>query len=119
MFNKLKYILLFCCCIGVHGAFAQIINPNQQSTSPYTRPDTGRRAPARIMSDAETMDSLRKKEENKHDSVIFTSKFIRVTNERLLSDSTQVLPLDTGLVNFENYSPLYQPKHPKIGLGSL
>jgi hypothetical protein len=30
-----------------------------------------------------------------------------------------VFPLDTGLVNFENYSPLYQPRSPKIGLGNL
>ncbi|GAB3936124.1 putative porin [Mucilaginibacter myungsuensis] len=65
------------------------------------------------------MDSLRKREENKRDSIVFSSKFIRVTNERLLRDGTTLLPLDTTLTNFENYSPLFQPRKPKIGLGSL
>ena len=65
------------------------------------------------------IDTLRKQEEHARDSVIFTSKFIKVTNEVLLRDSTQIFPIDTGLTNFENYSPLYQPGDPKISLGHL
>ena len=45
-------------------------------------------------------------------------KFIRITNERLLKDSTHLLPLDTTLTNFENYNPLLQPRDPKIYLGN-
>jgi hypothetical protein len=118
MLHQIKYILLLLLCMGIRGAFAQYTNPNQQQNPLFGR-DTITRKPTRILTDAEMMDSLRKKEESKHDSVVFSAKFIRVTNEKLLSDSTVVVPLDTSLVNFENYSPLYQPKHPKIGLGSL
>jgi hypothetical protein len=121
MLNKFKYLLILLVCVFAQQGFAQFTNPNQQQqqqTNPYYR-DTTTRKPAKTLTGAQLMDSMRKKEENKKDSVIFTAKFIRVTNEQLLTDSTQVLPLDTGLVNFENYSPLYQPKHPTIGLGNL
>ena len=64
------------------------------------------------------LDSLRKKEEGSQDSVVFTSKFIRYTTLNLLKDSTQTYAIDTTLKNFHNYSPLYQPKKPTIGLGS-
>ena len=87
-------------------------NPNTNDTSRTNKP-------GKTLTGDQEIDAERQKEEKKRDSVIFTSKFIRVTNERLLSDSTQVFPLDTGLVNFENYSPLYQPRSPKIGLGNL
>ncbi|QKJ31607.1 putative porin [Mucilaginibacter mali] len=121
MFKKIKYLLLLMVCFFVKPAFAQFTNPNQtqQQQQSSMFPDTTTRRQVKPMTEAEMMDSLRKKEENKHDSVVFSAKFIRITNERLLSDSTQVLQLDTGIVNFENYSPLYQPKHPTIGLGSL
>jgi hypothetical protein len=120
MFHQLKYLFLLLICLAARPAFAQVYNPNQtqQQTNPYYR-DTVTRPAAKVLTNAQMMDSLRKKEENKQDSVVFNSKFIRVTNERLLADSTQVMLLDTGLVNFENYSPLYQPRHPTIGLGSL
>lgn len=121
MFKLYKYLLLLLVCVAVQPAFAQFTNPNQtqQQQQSSMFPDTTTRRQAKPMTEAEMMDSLRRKEENKHDSVVFSAKFIRVTNERLLSDSTQVLPIDTGIVNFENYSPLYQPRHPFIGLGSL
>lgn len=122
MLNRLKYIalLLFCCSAGM--AFAQSpTNPNYPPgrTQPanFTR-DTATSQTKNLTGDQQ-IDEERKKEEHRHDSVVFTSKFIRVTNEKLLHDSTQVFPLDTGLNNFENYSPLYQPRDPKIGLGSL
>ncbi len=64
------------------------------------------------------LDSLRKKEEGKADSLVYTSKFIRYTTVNLLKDSTQTHPIDTTLENFHQYNPLYQPKKPTIGLGS-
>ncbi len=78
--------------------------------------DTGNR---KRLTDDQMVDTLRKRQENKHDTVIFNAKFIKVTNERLLNDSTQVFPLDTTLQNFENYSPINQPRHPTMNLGNL
>jgi hypothetical protein len=113
---------VFCFC--THIAFAQIPTqpptypgyPNQQQQQNRMRDTTPAVKP---LTDDQLMDTLRKREDKKRDTVIFTSKFIKVTNERLLNDSTQVFPLDTGLNNFENYSVLYQPRSPKIGLGNL
>lgn len=120
MFNQLKYILLLLLCISAEFAFAQSpTNPNYPNTR---RADFGRdtaTAPAKKLTGDQEIDAERQREEKKRDSVIFTSKFIRVTNERFLNDSTQVFLLDTGLTNFENYSPLYQPRSPKINLGNL
>lgn len=118
MLNKLKYLLLLFIFTGVKPVFAQYNNNLQQQQNSFMR-DTVNRQPTRQLTSQQLMDSLRKKDDKRKDSVVFSAKFIRVTNELLLSDSTQVLPLDTGLVNFENYSPLYQPHSPKIGLGSL
>jgi hypothetical protein len=121
MAKKFKYILLLLICGWVHGAFAQINNtrfPGQQRNEPvYTR-DTIRN-PGSKKSDADNLDSLRKRQDEKLDSVVFNSKYIKVTSERMLTDSTVLVPLDTGLVNFENYSPLTQPRNPKISLGYL
>jgi hypothetical protein len=117
IFNKLRYLFFLLIFLSASAAFAQV---NVPSTYPgQTRNmmrDTARSQ--KKVSDDELLDSLRSKEEHRKDSVIFTSKFIKVTNERLLNDSTQVFPLDTGLVNFENYSPLYQPSSPRISLGN-
>ena len=111
-------------CVCAQTVFAQVPNypnnpnnpnnPNQQQR-PYSR-DTAKTVIPQT--DDQILDSLRKKQDKKKDTVIFNSKFIRVTNERLLRDSTQLLPLDTGVVNFENYSPLLQPRSPKISLGN-
>lgn len=65
------------------------------------------------------LDSLRKKEESFQDSVEITASFIRLTNLQLFKTGTQTQPLDTTLRNFQNYNPLYQPRNPTIGLGSL
>jgi hypothetical protein len=117
--KKIKYLLLLLICSSVQAAFAQYsqhdLNSGQGQVN-HMR-DTAVTAP--VLTDDQLLDTLRKKEEKRRDTVVFTSKFIRVTNERLLNDSTQVFPLDTGLANFENYSPLYQPHSPKIGLGNL
>ncbi|MGZ3756849.1 MAG: putative porin [Mucilaginibacter sp.] len=113
--NRLKYILLFLfACAFSQAAFAQY--PTQRQT--IYRQDTSTRT-TKNLTDDQLIDTLRKREQSRKDSVIFNSKFIRVTNERLLNDSTQLLPLDTGINNFENYSVLLQPKDPKIHLGNL
>lgn len=115
MHKKLKYIFLLLMCLSVHAVFAQYNNPNNRPKPLSTR-DTIK--PTRQVSDDEMLDSLRKKEDNKRDSVIFTSKFIRVTNERSLNDSTQTFALDTGITHFENYNPLIDPRSPRIHLGA-
>ncbi|SKB53518.1 putative porin [Daejeonella lutea] len=65
-----------------------------------------------------SLDSLRLKEESSMDSIVYTSKFIRYTNLKLFREGTQTIAIDTTLANFQNYSPLYQPDNPTIGLGS-
>lgn len=65
------------------------------------------------------LDSLRKKEEQKEDSVVYTAKFIRYTTRQLLDKATQTLQIDTSLNQFQYYSPLFSPTRPTIGLGSL
>ncbi|MBS1525769.1 MAG: hypothetical protein JST19_08985, partial [Bacteroidetes bacterium] len=103
-------------------AFAQYPSPNypnRQQPANFNRDTASANSQNKTLSGDQEIDQIRQQQEKKRDSVIFTSKFIRVTNERLLNDSTQVFPLDTGLANFENYSPLYQPRDPKIGLGNL
>lgn len=69
--------------------------------------------------DNKELDSLRKKLDGGEDSVIFTSKYIRYTTLRLTKDSIQTLPLDTSLRNFQNFSPIAQPRRPTIGTGNL
>ena len=108
-------------CSSVQVAYAQF-NQTQQNTLPGQPQQNRMRDTTPVkkqLTDDELLDTMRKREEKKRDTVIFTSKFIRITNELLLNDSTQVFPLDTSLTNFENYSPLYQPRSPKIGLGNL
>lgn len=119
MLKQLKYFLLLLICMQAVSVMAQVSTypsyPGQQQQG-YMR-DTVTRAPAKKLTDEQMMDTLRKKEDRKKDTVIFSSKYVKVTNERLLADSTQVFALDTGLVNFENYNPLYQVRSPRIGLG--
>jgi hypothetical protein len=111
MLNRLTYFAFTLLLLALgHSAFAQI--PDR----PYGS-DTLRNSRNKL-TDAQLLDSARKREENKSDTIVYTSKFVKVTNERLLNDSTQVFPLDTGLVNFENYSPLMQPRSPRIHLGN-
>lgn len=120
MAQKLKYLFMLLLCASVQTVLGQIRTnptyPGSQREPVYSR-DTGRVAGRN--NDSQNLDSLRKREENKRDSIVFNSKFIKVTSERLMADSTQLFPLDTGLVNFENYSPLNQPRNPKIHLGYL
>jgi hypothetical protein len=126
MRDKLKYFLLLLLCIVTHAAFAQVPtypnnpnnpNPNYPGQQPGKRNYNDTAVVKPISADAQ-LDSMRKKLEHKRDTVVFSSKFIRITNEQLLKDSTHLLPLDTGLTNFENYNPLLQPRDPKIYLGN-
>jgi len=57
-------------------------------------------------------------EMGKEDSVIYSAKHIRYTNLSMLKEGTQTKGIDTTLANFQNYSPLYKPERPTIGLGS-
>ena len=62
-------------------------------------------------------DTSRNKTSNP-DSITYTAKYIRYTTLKLLKEGTQTRPIDTSVYNFQNYSPLYQPHRPTIGLGS-
>ncbi|RYE06641.1 MAG: hypothetical protein EOP51_34405, partial [Sphingobacteriales bacterium] len=119
---RLKYFLILLISLSAQAAFAQFPNRGQTNQYPGQRQpnymrDTTRQGSQKPLTDEQMLDTLRKREEEKEDSVVFTSKFIRVSSERFMSDSTQVFALDTGLVNFENYSPLTQPRSPRISLG--
>lgn len=119
--EKLKYIFILLFLAGVQSVVGQSrTNPNYPGQQPF-RPnlrDTGRTNVPKL-TDEQQMDSLRKQQDRRKDTVIFNSKYIRVTSERFLKDSTQLFPLDTGIYNYENYSPLMQPRSPKIHLGNL
>ena len=119
---RLKYLFALLICLSAVSAYAQYpnstTNPQYQNrNNPFDT--TQRQKTSKPLTADQEIDTLRKKEERERDSVIFTAKFIRVTNEALLRDSTQTFPIDTGLENFQNYSPLNQPLHPYIGLGNI
>lgn len=105
-------------CLSAGLAYAQEVRPTN-NTYPQTNRMRDTTTAPRALSQEQMLDTLRKQQEKKKDTVIYTSKFIKLTNEHLLNDSTQVFPLDTTLTGFENYSPLYQPHSPKIGIGNL
>jgi hypothetical protein len=111
-------------CLFVQQVAAQVTNPQnpaypgQQQQQRINLRDTTGRNPGKHLTDEQLLDTLRKRQDKKRDTVIFSAKFVRVTNERLLKDSTQMFPLDTTLFNFENYNPLYQPRSPRISLGN-
>jgi hypothetical protein len=117
-----KYTFILLICLSAGAAFAQSGypqgNPGYNPAQRANFNDTARNNSNRpALTDDQQIDTIRKKEDFARDSVVFTAKFIRVTNEALLRDSTQTFPIDTGIENFENYGPLNQPLHPYIGLG--
>ena len=65
-----------------------------------------------------SLDSLRKREESRKDSVVPTAKYIRYTNLAMLKDSIYTLQIDTSLHNFQQYNPLNPPSNPSINLGA-
>ena len=119
---SLRYVFILLICTLAQGVFGQTPSyPNYPGQQQQPRPnlrDTGSTSTKTMTADQQ-LDSLRKHQDKKKDTVIFNSKFVRVTGERFLRDSTQLFPLDTSLNNYENYSPLYQPRHPTINLGNL
>lgn len=64
-----------------------------------------------------SLDSLRKREESRRDSVVPTAQYIRYTNLQLLNDSLHTEPLDTTLFHYQYYSPSNQPYSPSIHVG--
>lgn len=66
-----------------------------------------------------SISDLRKKEENAADSIVYAARHIHYTLIGLVKDSTTLLPLDTALTGFQNYSPIRQPNRPTIGLGGV
>ena len=121
--DKIKYLLLILICAFAQATFAQSSSsyPNNsypsQSNQKLNLRDTSKGA--KVLTADQELDTLRKRLDKKKDTVVFSSKFIKVTNERLLRDSTQLRPLDTSIINFENYNPLLQPRSPKISLGGV
>ncbi len=128
MKNALYLIFLSIFLFGGTDIFSQIRRPNNprypgngrtggtdQNIDERLRP---KEKPKPVSTDA-LLDSMRKKDENREDSVIYTARFIRYTNIGTLRDSTKVLPLDTSILNFQNYSPIRQPERPTINLGAL
>ncbi|HVW98578.1 MAG TPA: putative porin [Mucilaginibacter sp.] len=117
----LIYIITLLAFFGAQTAVAQIQRGNQNYPGAAQRRiglrDTATTNGKPLTADQQ-LDSLRKRQNRNKDSVVFNSKYIRVTSERFLRDSTVLFPLDTGLYNFENYSPLLQPRTPMISLGN-
>lgn len=66
-----------------------------------------------------SVDSLRNQLENRKDSVIYNSKYIKFTKEEFLIDSTRVFELDTTTSGFHHFHPLYKPRNPTMNLGVL
>lgn len=99
--QKTIKIILFCCLsFGMMNAFAQDLRTN-------------------INANKSQQDSIRKKLDTEKDSIVYTSKFIRYTTLKLIKDSTQTLPIDTGLAGLQNFSVLQQPRRPTVGTGVL
>jgi hypothetical protein len=82
--DKLKYILLLLICALGQTAFAQSTNnpnyPGNNPNYPGQRPNLRDTTTAKVLTNDQQLDSLRKKMDKKRDTVIFSSKFIRVTN---------------------------------------
>ena len=99
MYKALVLSVLFCFLFTGQQLFAQDLKTN--------------------VNDNKELDSLRKQLDGAEDSVVYTSKYVRFTTLRLTKDSIQTLPLDTSLRNFQNYSPIMQPRRPMIGTGNM
>ena len=95
----LVLLAVFVALLGVEDTYAQDLKTNVR--------------------DNKELDSLRKQLDGGLDSVVFTSKYVRYTTLRLTKDSIQTFPLDTSLRNFQNYSPIVQPRRPTINVGNL
>ncbi len=72
-----------------------------------------------INANKKAQDSIRRALDGKKDSVVFTAKYIRYTTLQLSKDSVQTLPLDTSIVDFQNFSAIFQPYKPMVNTGNL
>ena len=64
------------------------------------------------------LDSARAAEDNKEDTVIYTSRYVRYTTLAMMKQGTFTYQIDTLHKNFQYYSPQNQPRNPTIHLGS-
>jgi len=99
MYKTIVLFLFFCILFGAQQVLAQDLKTS--------------------VTQNKELDSLRNKLESGKDSVVFTSRYVRFTTLILTKDSIQTLPLDTSLRNFQNFSPIAQPRRPTIGLGNI
>ncbi len=65
-----------------------------------------------------SLDSLRKAEDEKEDSIIYTARYIRYTTRALLEKGTHTRMIDTTLSAFQYYNPQNQPRNPSIHTGN-
>jgi hypothetical protein len=105
---KIRILFIFLCSFSVIGLSAQTLKNAMGNGSGGSPQKPGASV---------SLDSLRKREESRNDSVVFTAKYIRFTNLRMLNDSLRADQLDTSLVNFQHYSPTDKPDKPAIHLG--
>lgn len=64
------------------------------------------------------LDSARAKEDNKKDSVVFSSKYVRYATLNMLKYATHTRQIDTTHHNFQYYNNQNLPWNPSINLGS-
>ncbi len=64
------------------------------------------------------LDEARQKEDNKKDTVIYSSRFVRYATLAMLKQGTFTYQIDTAHKNFQYYNPQNQPFNPSIHLGS-
>src|SRR5690606_22160664 len=64
------------------------------------------------------LDSARALEDNKKDSVVFSSRFVRYATLDMLKHATYTQHIDTSHRNFQYYNPQTRPANPSVHLGS-
>ncbi len=64
------------------------------------------------------LDSLRALEDQKPDTVIYSSRYVRYTTLEIMRRGTFTFQIDTTHKDFQYYNPQNQPRNPSINLGS-
>lgn len=64
------------------------------------------------------LDSARALEDNKKDSIVFSSRFVRYATLDMLKHATYTQQIDTTHRNFQYYNPQNRPANPSVHLGS-
>lgn len=120
MCNRLKnscFILIFLLLSGLSSAVAQFGGGVSGMMNNGFGYDTARTTTSSTRDIS--VDSLRKRLESRKDSIIYTAKFIKYTQEEFLADSTILFPLDTSARNFHLFNPLNKPYSPTMNLGVI